>query len=1015
MKKHRQPKFWRLARVYFRGFRLAVWLIVLVLVAALVYLNQVGLPDFVKKPILERLRARGIDLQFSRLRMRWIEGIVAESVVFGKANDPLGAELTADTVQVELNSRALARLRLQVDSLVLERGRLRLPPGDAADPGRELALENIHTVLRLLPGDQWALDNFTADMRGAKIRLSGNVTNASHLKRWQVVRTERPKGARTWEDRLLRGRDILDRIRFPTPPEIRLNVNGDAQDLTTFQVRLAVSAPGAETPWGSVTNGSFSALLLPVDTHGTIRAELALKADGARTPWASVNDLDTSIQMKRAASDTNFVAGNIRLSAGVAETKWARSARTLMTAQWVHSVTNPIPLSGECHFEAAGAVTRWAEARALTLDGDFVNRGAIAGYAPADASWGWWTNIHPYQFRWSASAGDAVCRGVQAGEVDISGMWQAPELVVSNLHARLGPGSVRAGARLAVDSRKLEANATSTADPQRLYPLLTAGARKWLAQFAWMAPPEAEVSGSVVLPSWTNHKPDWRAEVQPTLNLAGRFEAASGGSYRGVSVSRAQSSFTYSNLNWHLPDLVVEAGRGQLRADYRVNDSTKLFHWTIDSTIDPGIVRPLLGEAETKGFNLAEFRELLLIEGEVWGRLHQPELTGARALVSVTNFSFRGQSFDTLGAVVEYTNKVLQCLSPRVTRDGRQASADSVIANFETRLVYLTNAFANMDPLVIARSIGPKVGKAVEAYEFRRPPNARVNGVAPMKGEEGADLRFEVEGEDFHWWKFNLARLAGTVHWRGRMVTLRDVQADFYEGKASGFGNFFIESQPGSGTGEETVTRFEFGAAVTNALLQFLVADVLQGTNRLEGRLNGTLSVTSGDTRDWRTVHGYGSAELRDGLIWDIPLFGVFSPVLNAISPGLGNSRATAAACTFMITNGVVRTSDMDMRCGGMRLRYDGAADLEGRVDTRVEAELLRDMWVVGPLVSTVFWPVSKMFEYRVTGTLSDPKAEPVYVFPKLVLLPFQPFRTLRGLFPDGGGSGRTNAPPPGS
>jgi hypothetical protein len=41
---------------------------------------------------------------------------------------------------------------------------------------------------------------------------------------------------------------------------------------------------------------------------------------------------------------------------------------------------------------------------------------------------------------------------------------------------------------------------------------------------------------------------------------------------------------------------------------------------------------------------------------------------------------------------------------------------------------------------------------------------------------------------------------------------------------------------------------------------------------------------------------------------------------------------------------------------------------------------------------------VTKLFEYKMTGTLDQPKAEPLYVLPKILLLPFHPFRTLKEL-----------------
>jgi hypothetical protein len=99
-----------------------------------------------------------------------------------------------------------------------------------------------------------------------------------------------------------------------------------------------------------------------------------------------------------------------------------------------------------------------------------------------------------------------------------------------------------------------------------------------------------------------------------------------------------------------------------------------------------------------------------------------------------------------------------------------------------------------------------------------------------------------------------------------------------------------------------------------------------------------------------------------------------------------------------------------------MRLQYRGSVDFEGRIQARAEADLLRDTWLVGPVFSTVLWPVTKVFEYKISGTLGEPKGEPVYLIPKLVLLPFQmpfhPIRTLKNLFPEDSGSTSTNSPP---
>jgi hypothetical protein len=172
--------------------------------------------------------------------------------------------------------------------------------------------------------------------------------------------------------------------------------------------------------------------------------------------------------------------------------------------------------------------------------------------------------------------------------------------------------------------------------------------------------------------------------------------------------------------------------------------------------------------------------------------------------------------------------------------------------------------------------------------------------------------------------------------------------------------------------------------------------------------LSGSLVVTRANTTDWRNLDGYGRASLRDGLLWDVPIFGILSAPLNTFLPGLGDSRATEASGQFAITNGVVFSDKLDIRSTMTRLEYTGTVDLNQNVNARVNAQLLRDTWVIGPLLSTALWPVSKLFEYQITGTLKAPKSKPVYV-PKLLLMPLHPIRSLEEMFP---ANTSTNAPP---
>jgi hypothetical protein len=152
----------------------------------------------------------------------------------------------------------------------------------------------------------------------------------------------------------------------------------------------------------------------------------------------------------------------------------------------------------------------------------------------------------------------------------------------------------------------------------------------------------------------------------------------------------------------------------------------------------------------------------------------------------------------------------------------------------------------------------------------------------------------------------------------------------------------------------------------------------------------------AGNTEQANSWMGYGKVHLRDGLIWDFPVFGLFSPILNTIAPGLGNSRAKQGSGGFLITNSVISTTDLDIQATAMRMHFAGTLDFEKRINSRVEAELLRDLPGVGLLVSKILWPVTKIFEYEVSGTLGDPRAQPLYMIPKILLFPLQPLKILK-------------------
>jgi hypothetical protein len=889
-----RPGFWRNCRVCFRWCRISAWLLMLAAVCAVVWFNRIGLPDFLKTRLVATLRERGIKLEFSRMRLRFGRGIVAENVRIGSAQTSASPVLTVGEIQLQLDFRALLWRQLQVDGLALRQGKLVWP----VSLTNALRLDNIQTDLRFQTNDTWSLDNFQADFAGVKLMLSGDITHAPEIRNWEMFHGSNPSNFPNWQVQLQKFSDAFDQIHLQGTPLLNLAVNGDARDIHSFVIRLKVRAPAAQTPWFRARAIRFAANL-----------------------------------MAPAGASANF-----------------------------------------------------------------------------DPSWSFWTNVQPYQLEWSAQFAQLKSEKLNADSVAFGGLWRAPELIVTNLSARLGGGRLDAGLKLNVATRKLAFTNSSCFDIHAVDSLLTGKTDERLAEFSWPKPPSVQFDGLLVLPAWTNRAPDWNGEVRPTVRLNGEL-AFTNGTVLGAQIDSSRAHFSYLDLVWQLPDLAVTQAKTRLEISGYEDDATKKYRWHIRGAIDPEAARSFLTDSNAaRGLEIVKLSEPLALDVDVSGHLYDYDSIAADGRVAVTNFAVRGEVFGNVTSAVNYTNRVLTFLHPLMHTGAQMVTADSVTLDFNARLIFFTNVLSIADPEPVARAIGPKTGKLVAPYHFLQPPTARVNGQIPLCDMNGGrdmadvDMRFDViKGTPFEWLKLKTTNIVGTLRWRGQTLLLTNATTAFYGGTADGFA-YFDFRVPHEGA------DYQYEVNVTNVNLHLLALELGTPTNHLEGILAGQLVVTNASTENWRTLSGHGHLNVHEGLFWDIPIISILSPVLNAVSPGLGNSRATEASTKFVITNSMIFSDSLEIRSTMTRLEYVGTIDLQQNVNARVTAHLLSDTWVVGPLVSTVLWPVSKLFEYRVTGPLKNPKSEPIYVLPKLLLMPLHPIRTLEEIIP--GGDSFSNQPP---
>ena len=994
---------------------------VLMVIGVFIYLNQVGLPPFAKSLLQAELRANGLNLEFKRLRWRLERGLVAEGVQLDITSTNAQPTLVADELKIRLNRQALLTGTPEISSVLLSNGQLGLPllSEDSLD-ALQFDVNDVQTKLSFPSPNLWLLDNFHATCLGIQMTLQAEITNAFALKSWRAKR--RPQSAPPkWPRILQQILQIRNDVEFTGTPTLAIKLSADAAHPEKSTADLNLQCEAMDSPWGSMQD--FSLRVAADEPVSESAPEFSSR-------WTlAIGQLDREdVSVKSLVFSGNFthdaVSGAIRsanwtLNSGPAKhlltemdsvqvigtthpkeelPDWLQSAmefviqnaafkdgaiqRTRLSTNLRHQGLNWRTAEGSWEATLEKTHTQWANIDQCTLDGQV--RHAAPTAAPGPPLTGPWRHLEDLLLTLNLSAQGVEGDTVEAESFNASLSWSSPNLQIERIQSELYRGGLDFTGSLGAIDRRVSLDGRFDFDVHQIMHLLTEKGRRWLRQYQFELPPKVHVKAQVTLPEWDDPNPDWRGEVKPSMSIDGGFTVGKA-AFRTVPVTAASSSIQFTNMTWRLPDLHVKRPEGNMLLDYECDARTQDYQWRIDTLVDYHALAPLLSPSQQKGLALFKFSAPVRTVGEIWGRWHSPELIRLKTLIEASDFSFRGVPIETLETDLAYVNGLLTATKPFIERQEGFLQADQVQFNSRTQLITLSNALSTADTAAIAKVIGPRIERSFESYRFAEPPRIEANGIIPVKDMSAADAHFNVTGGPFSFWRFNVPDIDARVDWVGREVKIQDVEAPFYEGTLDG--DMTLQLIRGGGT------EFSLDAIVREANLNDLFTDVLSPESKSEGKLSGHIVIGSGKSDDWNSWQGNGQVKLRNGLLWDTPLFGIFSPVLNTLSPGLGNSRAGSGEADFTITDSIISTSNLVIQEPATRLQYQGDLDFEGNLDARVEAELLRDAPMVGRVVSMALWPVSKLFVYNVKGNLREPIAEPVYVLPKFLMNPIDSLR----------------------
>ncbi|HXI85357.1 MAG TPA: AsmA-like C-terminal region-containing protein [Verrucomicrobiae bacterium] len=400
-------------------------------------------------------------------------------------------------------------------------------------------------------------------------------------------------------------------------------------------------------------------------------------------------------------------------------------------------------------------------------------------------------------------------------------------------------------------------------------------------------------------------------------------------------------------------DVVTPGGRLTGHGEYHLESTD--FTYEFDSTIDPTKLLPVMFKYVRQIVEPAWFETPPHIVAKVRGDFVDPDALAYDAQIDAHRCSYRGVGLESASARLRLRESRLDVEDLQLER--REGDVRGMLfADFNAHRVNF-DLTARANPSEIAGLLGEKAVKTMAPYRFGSRTNAKARGVIDFDKPEATTWAAHVFNEGFSYWKFTADRAQATLVFTNNTMQINDFDADFYGGKLRGRAGFvFSDADP----------SYNFEFSVDHADVHSLLTATEDRESTVTGLLTGQATI-DGRGNDLSSLSGTGQLNVTDGILWQAPVFGIFSEIL-------GKTKATRAQASFTITNQAVSTEDMQIAAGAFTAESRGQLGFDGKLDFRVEAQFLR-AW---PGIGWISPLIGKLLEYKVGGTIGDPKYRPV-------------------------------------
>ena len=316
-------------------------------------------------------------------------------------------------------------------------------------------------------------------------------------------------------------------------------------------------------------------------------------------------------------------------------------------------------------------------------------------------------------------------------------------------------------------------------------------------------------------------------------------------------------------------------------------------------------------------------------------------------------------------------NREFVALYPLVVANNGGSAELNLTIDLNTSTVSFIGT-GNADPRDIMRAIDPVTRDFLNDYHIGGPVKYSARGFLNVTNLDSCNIEVTAEAKSFGLPQFVADECSFEFRRTGRLTVVSNLQARIFGGTIAAT----IALEPIS-----ISTNIYFRANGTADKVSFKdFARALTGRNNLPeglvGELSGNINIEGMFEKGMEhTMNGTGNVKIRDGNLFQLPLFGQLSEMLARKIPGLGYVlRQDDASGSFNIIRGSVQTDALRIEGDILSLKAEGNYDIpSNQLAFDVELRFLRNKTWVGEVLQTILLPVTKLFRVRLKGSLDKP------------------------------------------